>query len=103
MILSGKEIKKRLEKGWESEDKLAVIEADKLLDDFLKRMGYKGESLGERLKQLDKEIMPNLDRLWDAHNIRGDIVHDPGCRLDHKKAKEVIDIYEQAFDYLREV
>ncbi|MBI2637727.1 MAG: hypothetical protein HYW88_02395, partial [Candidatus Sungbacteria bacterium] len=37
-----------------SDWKLAVIEADSLMDDLLKRSGYLGTTMGDRLKQLDR-------------------------------------------------
>ena len=92
--------KKRLKKDWEAEFKLAVIEADKLLDDLLKRMGYVGESLGERLKQLNVETMANIDQIWEAHKIRNNIIHDPDYKLPFEKAEELIRIYEEAFNNL---
>jgi len=93
-------VKKRLGKNWESEAKLAIIEADNLLDSLLKRMAFKGESLGERLKQVSKEILPSLDDVWDAHKTRNDIVHDPDYRLSMKKARSVLEFYEEAFKSL---
>jgi len=39
-------IKKRLEAGIESEAKLAIIEADSMLDGILDRMGFGGRTLG---------------------------------------------------------
>jgi len=93
-------IKKRMRKGWEAEAKLAIIEADNLLDELLKRMGYVGESLGERLKQLDEKVLPNINRVWDAHKIRNNIVHDPDYRLSFDRAREIIQIYEEAFKNL---
>lgn len=92
--------KVRLQKGWEPEAKLAIIEADQLLDDLLRRMGYVGESLGERLKQLDAEILPNIDQVWEAHKIRNNLVHDPDYKLSLNRAQSAIEIYEQAFQAL---
>ena len=44
------EIKDKLKSKEESDCKLAIIEADSLLDEVLKRIGYKGESLDDRLE-----------------------------------------------------
>lgn len=96
-------VKKRLEKEWESEAKLAVIEADKLLDEVLRRMGYKGASLGERLKQLDKNILPNIEEVWRVHQVRNDIVHDPNYRLTVNRAGSILEVYEQAFKSLEAI
>ncbi|MBZ9578381.1 hypothetical protein KJA14_00870 [Patescibacteria group bacterium] len=86
---------KRLEKVSESESKLAIIEADDLLNKILKRMGYSGETLGEKLKQLSEVILPNLDEIWEAHKIRSNIVHDPTYRLSLGEARTVLKIYEK--------
>lgn len=91
-----REITARLETGIESEAKLALIEADSILDDILKRMGYSGETLGERLKSVTKEIIPNIDEIWEAHKIRNNIVHDPDYRLNLDQARNALAIYERA-------
>lgn len=89
-------ITSRLETGLESEYKLAVIEADSILNDILKRMGFGGETLGERLERLTTATLPNLKQIWEAHKIRNNIVHDPDYRLALDEARRVLDIYEQA-------
>ena len=90
-------ILKRLETENETEYKLAVIEADSLLDEVLKKMGIEGEVLGEKLKQIKPGILPNFEEICQAHKIRNNIVHDPDYRLDLAEAKKVVSIYEQAF------
>ena len=90
-------ILKRLETENETEYKLAVIEADSLLDEILKKMGIEGEVLGEKLKQLKPGILPNFEEVRQAHKIRNNIVHDPDYRLNLAEAKKVISIYEQVF------
>ena len=86
----------RLETGLESEYKLAVIEADSMLNDILKGMGFGGETLGERLERLTAATLPNLEQIWGAHKIRNNIVHDPDYRLTLDEARKVLGIYEQA-------
>lgn len=87
----------RLETGLESEYKLAVIEADSMLDDILKRMGYGGETLGERLKNLTSATLPNIEGLKESHQIRNNIIHDPDYRLSLDEARKIMANYEQAF------
>ena len=89
-------ILKRLERGEESELKLAIIEADDLLNDVVKKMGYSGETLGEKLKKVSKVILPNLDEVFEAHKIKSYIVHDPTYRLDIEEAKRILEIYEKS-------
>lgn len=89
------EIKKRLEIGLESEAKLAIIEADSLLDKALKNLGYPGENLDERLEKLTPEIILNLKEVKEAHKVYSDIIHDPSYKLDLAEAKRIISIFEK--------
>jgi hypothetical protein len=94
-------IKKRLKKDNESEYKLALIEADKMLDDILKRMGYGEESLNEKLERLSLSDVSNLEELLKANEICQNVVHDPDYRLNKEKAEEIISIFEKSFKDLR--
>lgn len=87
---------KRLELTSEAEWKLAVIDAESMLDETFQRMNVSGESFGERLKQIKTEQIKNLEDVWEAHKIRNNIVHDPDYRLDLSQAKKVLETYEKA-------
>jgi hypothetical protein len=47
---------------------LAVISADKLLDEALKKRRLKGKSMGERLVSAQRRLNNN-DGVWYAHNL----------------------------------
>ena len=87
-------IRERLAQPTEAEWKIAVIEADMLVDDVLRRMEYPGESMGERLKGITKDQVTALDNIWDAHKVRNRIVHDPDIRILHRDAREAIANFE---------
>src|SRR3989344_2840448 len=87
-------IKARLEQPSEAEWKIAVIEADKLVDDLLRRMGYLGTSMGERLKTITSAQLISIEALWAAHKMRNLIVHDPDARMLYRDAREAIANYE---------
>ncbi len=92
--------KKLLSYGDEGHSKLAVIEADNILDDVLKSANIRGESLGERLKNLNPAQLPNLNEIWEAHKVRNHLVHEPDFSLDSQTALRVISFYEKAFKSL---
>lgn len=94
-------IKARLDTGIESEYKLAIIEVDSILDDILKRMGYGGETLGERLNKLTIASLSNLEEVREAHQIRNNIVHDPDYRLSLDEARKAMSAYERALTDLQ--
>lgn len=78
--------------------KLAVIEADLMLFDLLTQMGFKGESLGDKLKSADRDSFPGLSFAWEVHNIRNKIAHEGSSfEFSLHEAKRVISLYEQIF------
>jgi len=93
----------KLEIGDEANYKLAIIEADKIFDNLLKRIGYQGDDMGERLKQITSAQLANIDELWQAHKIRNRLVHEENFQLKEHEAKKVIEIYEKALDELEAI
>lgn len=90
-------IEARMRTMQEAEYKLAIIEADKLFDDLLQKMAYKGKDMGDRLKQLTTEQLSNINAIWKCHKIRNLISHDVNYHLTYSEAQWVIQIYEDAF------
>lgn len=90
----------RLETANEAEYKLAIIEADSMIDEALKRLGFGGQTLEERLQNISPIIFTNLSELKDAHRLRNNIVHDPNFLLSMDQARRVMGIYEQSLTEL---
>ena len=97
MTRAWKRVRARLETENEAEYKLAVLGADSLLGETLKRMGFTGDTVEEQLNKVRPTVIPNVEDLKAAHRIRNNIVHDPDYRLTYTEARRVIDIYEKAF------
>ena len=94
------EITRHLESVRESEWKFAVIEADNLVDEFLKSAGYLGEGMGERLTSIEKGQFESLEGLWEAHKIRNKLVHDSNYFLRHAEARRAIELYSKTLKEL---
>ncbi len=78
--------------------RLAVIEADVMLDDLLKRLGYLGDTLGERLKSVDGGTFRTLDQAWEAHRVRNQIAHEGSdFVLTQREARRVVEMFRQVF------
>jgi len=81
-----------------AEWRLAIIEADSILDDMVKKMGYDGNSLGERLKAVEVSDFNSVQSAWEAHKVRNQIAHEgAGFELTHREAKRIIGLYENVF------
>ncbi|HKX23892.1 MAG TPA: hypothetical protein VJM46_01520 [Candidatus Saccharimonadales bacterium] len=67
------QVQKMGEPGWQ----VAIIQADKLLDQALKERGFSGETMGDRLKSSHAG-----DKVWAAHKIRNRIAHEADVKLN---------------------
>jgi hypothetical protein len=73
---------------------LAIIDADKLLDEALKKHHFKGKTMGERLVSAQRIISDN-DAVWYAHKLRNRLVHEPHVRLKKNEAKTALAGFRQ--------
>ena len=87
-----------------SDWKVAILEADSILDELIEDLGYVGANLGERLKAVPKGSMKNLEAAWSAHKVRNRIAHDTAvASLDKREAIDTIGNFERVFrefDYI---
>jgi hypothetical protein len=83
----------------ESDWRLAVLEADIMLNDMLIEQGYRGESIGERLRDANPLQFTTLDLAWKAHKVRNDIAHaGADYHLSQRDANATIDEYRRVFE-----
>jgi hypothetical protein len=81
-----------------SDWKLAIIEADSMLEGLMDQLGFKGETLGDKLKMANQENFPKLTIAWEVHTIRNKIAHEGlAFELSQHEAKRVIALYEEIF------
>jgi hypothetical protein len=73
---------------------LAVVDADKLLDQALKKRHFKGKTMGERLVAAQRMISDN-DAVWYAHKLRNRLVHEPNVKLKKKEAQAALAGFRQ--------
>jgi hypothetical protein len=66
---------------------LAVIAADKLLDDALKKKHCKGKSMGERLVSAQRQLTDN-DSVWYSHNLAKKLKAENSLKLRQTQVKK---------------
>ncbi|MBI4132427.1 MAG: hypothetical protein HY474_02230 [Candidatus Sungbacteria bacterium] len=74
----------------------AVILADAVFDGALKERGLLGETMGDRLKQLDRTSFAALDGAWEAHKIRNRIAHEAAGVLAYQEARRAVLLFGEA-------
>lgn len=68
---------------------MAVIQADNLLDEALKKSRYKGKTMGERMVSAQKTFTNN-NQMWFGHKLRNRIVHESDTKLAEKDVKTAL-------------
>ena len=74
---------------------LAVLNADKLLDHALREKGVQGQTMGERMKQL-QTTWSNANNVWGAHKLRNQIAHDHDVKVSYEDARRALGAFKQA-------
>lgn len=84
-----------------AEWKLGILEADNMLDAILEESGYRGVSLGEKLKSIDPGDLASYQDAWEAHKIRNQIAHEgSSMELSKKTARDTVARFEKVFKEL---
>jgi hypothetical protein len=78
--------------------KLAIIEADVLLEHMLAEAGFEGSTVADKLRSAASRTFVTLEDAWQAHRVRNQIAHGgTDFVLTHKVAKETLIQYERVF------
>lgn len=92
-------IEERMSSSEESDWRLAIIEADIILGEMLNRMGYQGEGVAEKLKQVEPSDFKTLQNAWNAHKVRNNIAHQGSSfHLSKRDADEAIGNFKKVFE-----
>lgn len=103
--------RERLQKAWREVEglakqgsaagrKLAVIEADKLVDTALRKIGFPGETMAERMKVAEYQF-PAIRQMWNAHRWRNQLVHEAHFSLSERQVLEALRAYEEVMRQMR--
>ncbi|MFA6416449.1 MAG: hypothetical protein WCW56_03105 [Candidatus Paceibacterota bacterium] len=86
-----------------SEWKVAVLEADKILEEMvgeikIEGMRLEGKDMGEKLKKINRSDFLTLDDAWEAHKVRNRIAHEHGFEISQHEARRVVGLFEKVFN-----
>ena len=97
-------VQQLINSGRESDWRQAIIEADIMLDEILVEQGYVGDTVADKLKQVNPARFQTLQHAWDAHRVRNDIAHmGSQYQLTEHTAHRTIAHYEAVFREFGEV
>lgn len=97
-------IQQLIESGQESDWRQAIIEADIMLEDTLRRVGFPGETVGDQLRSAAPERFRTLRDAGEAHGVRNRIAHDGSSyELTNHVAYQTIQKYRNVFEEFGEI
>jgi hypothetical protein len=81
-----------------SDWRLAIIEADIMLDDLLLQLRLPGETMGEKLKAVEPSDFTTIESAWEAHKARNMIAHQGSdYAISKREVRRIISLYEAVF------
>lgn len=87
----------------EQQWRLAVLEADIMLNELLDHLGYRGETMADKMRSVDRGKFDSIDMAWEAHRFRNRIAHEANPSLTGAEVRRVIGLYEKIlreFDFI---
>lgn len=98
-------IEERLRSGNASEYKVAILEADAIIEGVLKDIGYdSGADMAKKIEMLRVTQPSDAEMIDEVHQTRNRIVFDQDFQLDHSQAEKAIETYKtylKKFDYFQ--
>ena len=83
----------------ENDWKLAIIEADIMLGEVLDNLSLPGETIGDKLKAVERSDFTTVDLAWEAHKIRNQIAHEGSSfLLNQRETKRILSLYQAVFE-----
>lgn len=82
----------------ENDWRQAILEADIMLGNILEKLDLPGDSIGDKLKAVERSDFTTVDNAWEAHKIRNQIAHE-GSKfvLTQREARLIISMYQTVF------
>jgi hypothetical protein len=77
--------------------RLAILEADIMLSELLDELGYKGETLADKMRQVPKANFNTIDLAWEAHRARNRVAHEAGFQMAPHEVRRIIGLYDKIF------
>lgn len=86
----------------ESDWRVAIIEADSMLEESLKEKGLSGNTVSELLEAAKESGYRSIQDAWDAHLVRNQIAHDGSdFALSQIEGRRAIKMFQNFFEEIR--
>lgn len=88
-------VQERIDEKSIASGKLAVIEADNLLNEALGKMGYAGKNTDEKISKVKPGQLVGIDDVRNIHHLHRMILEDPTHETSLEEIRNAVDAYER--------
>ncbi|MCD6270758.1 hypothetical protein J7J24_00115 [bacterium] len=88
-------LKEKREMGWQ----IALIDADKLVNQKLDELKIEGRNLTEKIEKLPEDFLPNLEKLKQARKLVEQVLRGER-KLSKEEVERVVKIYKEVYEHL---
>lgn len=81
----------------------AVLETARMLNEILGIVGYKGETLGEKLETMLPNQLENLEQAKEANKVKNKIVNNPNFKLSKEEVKQTVEVFADSLKYFEAI
>jgi len=89
------EIEHQLKREEVSSYHLSILNGDKLVDKALTERGFRGNNMGERMKNAAK-VFSDRNAIWNAHKLRNKIAHESDAYITYDQARYALASFRRA-------
>jgi hypothetical protein len=90
-------IESRLAAGSVAGGKIAIIEADKILDEALGKLGFIGKNASEKIASVKAGQLVGVEELRNTRTLYHKIMEDPGHEASLEEIKSALSMYKRFF------
>jgi glutathionyl-hydroquinone reductase len=79
------------------------VEIDSYFNNALNEVGFKGDTMTDRLAKLSKIYLNNVDEVIVTHNKVNEILNDNNYLLTKEETEKLIEVYKQGIEELKKL
>ncbi len=83
--------------------KLALAETENYFDKTLEEIGFKGNTLTDKLNNIKEEFLPNLDQLKTVHQQVQNILDTEEYQLTDLEASDIVRVFQEGIENLKKL
>lgn len=91
------DVKGRLDEGSIASGKMALVEADRMLDEVLGKLGYAGKDAEEKAQNVKPGQLVGIENIKETQILRNRIIEDPAYQASLEEIKAALEVYERVF------